>query len=120
VVIACLLGRVEPKWIEGFLLGDVLGVALLKSNEMIVKTLVGRRPARAVRRLTGMQLAKYPLVGGVLYAGVRLAHLAPVAILLGYVMTQVAIVLTAGLRAGGGRRRRNAGRRSELGEGRGT
>jgi hypothetical protein len=101
VVLLCLLGRVEAKWIGGFILGDGLGLALLKSNELVTARLLQRKLAlnneletkRAVRWLTLVQLGKYPLVGAVIYAGLVPLRLPPVGIFCGYVVVQVVILL---------------------------
>lgn len=93
VVVLCLLGRVGERWIAGFVLGDALGLALLKSNEMVTARLIERRPERPGRWLLLVQLGKYPLVAAVLYAGIGPLKLPPVAILCGYGMVQGVILL---------------------------
>jgi polyferredoxin len=99
VILLCLLGRVELAWICGFLLGDALALALLKSNELIAARLMQRRPERPGRWLVMVQLGKYPLVAALLYAAVMPLHLPPVAILCGYGMVQAVILLKLAGRA---------------------
>lgn len=91
-VMSIFLVNMKFDWALGIMVGNMVGLGLLKSTEIMVKNLIASHQKRAIYGLMGL---KYVAVGALIYLLVKYPILNIISFAIGFSLVQLVIFLKA-------------------------